>query len=197
MLAACTSLAVAGHLRPAALLLVHRTSRTGPSGSSQLVSVDPVALAGIVVGEICRTVTLVSSPYHWPFEILWIVYWLSILVIIMSFTGLLVLLPNWDTIKARQVCTLICCAVSVLLKVAEWFACLSEIMPFRNAVHGTFCCTGACATPGLHGLFFSVMQAHHKHSRSDDQEMGSVETGSGKLGHFENPGSLKMNGIKV
>ena len=105
--------AVAGPLGPAALLLVHCSSRAAPTRLP--VKVGPPALAGIVIGEICRTVTLVSSPYHWPFEILWIVYWLSILVIIMSFTGLLVLLPNWDTIRARQVrhmCTtpiLLCC----------------------------------------------------------------------------------------
>ena len=132
---------VAVHLRPAALLLgpaalqlVHHLLLPG---SPQLVSVGPPALAGIVIGEICRTVKLVSSPYHWPFEILWIVYWLSILVIIMSFTGLLVLLPNWDTIRARQVrylCTLI-------LLCRHWFTqgCWMFCMPGRNAIQQ--CCT--------------------------------------------------------
>ena len=73
-------------------------------------------------------------------------------------------------------------------------------MPSGKAVHCTIYSTGASAIkqmPELHDLSCSVMQAHHKHSRSDDQEMGSMDTGNGKLGHFENPGTLKMNGIKV
>ena len=73
-------------------------------------------------------------------------------------------------------------------------------MPSSSAVHHAFCSIGVSALPaepGLHDLCYSGMQAHHKHSRSDDQEMGSMEASNGKLGHFENPGSLKMNGIKV
>lgn len=67
--------------------------------------------AALVTSEIVRSVTLVSSPYHWTFEMLWVVYWLTIIALVLFVTWLLVLQP---VRKAKQ-------AAKVYLRILIWY----------------------------------------------------------------------------
>ena len=60
-------------------------------------------LAALGVSEAVRSVTLVSSPYHWTFEMLWVVYWLTIVLLVLGVTWLLVLQPVRSAKRAAKV----------------------------------------------------------------------------------------------
>jgi membrane protein implicated in regulation of membrane protease activity len=60
------------------------------------------SLIGVTVNEVLRTLTLVSTPYHWTFEMLWMTYWLSLIFLIVSVTTLLVWVPVRDSVKAHK-----------------------------------------------------------------------------------------------
>ncbi|DBA84654.1 hypothetical protein WJX77_004977 [Trebouxia sp. C0004] len=52
-----------------------------------------VTIAALGSGEALRSVTLVSTPYHWTFQMLWVMYWLSICLLVCFTTWLLVVQP--------------------------------------------------------------------------------------------------------
>lgn len=59
--------------------------------------------AALVAGEAFRTVTLVSTPYHWTFQLLWVLYWLTICLLVTFTTWLLVVLPVRSAKRAAKV----------------------------------------------------------------------------------------------
>lgn len=52
-----------------------------------------VNLAALGAGEALRSCTLVSTPYHWTFQMLWVMYWLTICLLVICTTWLLVVQP--------------------------------------------------------------------------------------------------------
>lgn len=60
-------------------------------------------VAALVAGEALRTCTLVSTPYHWTFQILWVLYWLTICLLVTTTTWLLAIQPVRSAKKAAKV----------------------------------------------------------------------------------------------
>ena len=66
-----------------------------------------------MAGEALRTCTLVSTPYHWTFQMLWVMYWLTICLLVTFTTWLLVVQPVRSAKRAAKVrCMkqILCCA---------------------------------------------------------------------------------------
>lgn len=61
-----------------------------------------VVVTTLIISEIVRSVTLVSSPYHWTFQMLWVVYWLTITNLVLFVTWLLVVQPVRNAKQAAK-----------------------------------------------------------------------------------------------
>ena len=59
--------------------------------------------AALIAGEALQTCTLVSTPYHWTFQMLWVLYWLTICLLVTITTWLLVVQPVRSAKKAARV----------------------------------------------------------------------------------------------
>lgn len=62
-----------------------------------------LCFAALVAGEALRTCTLVLSPYHWTFHMLWVMYWLTICLLVTITTWLLAIQPVRSAKKAAKV----------------------------------------------------------------------------------------------
>ena len=62
-----------------------------------------------------RTCTLVSTPYHWTFQMLWVMYWLTICLLVTITTWLLAIQPVRSAKRAAKVgLTLVFCCGTTL-----------------------------------------------------------------------------------
>ena len=75
-------------------------------------------VAALIAGEALRTCTLVSTPYHWTFQMLWVLYWLTICLLVTFTTWLLVVQPVRSAkraAKARCTAWTLCMGSATLL----------------------------------------------------------------------------------
>ncbi|KAL3134644.1 hypothetical protein ABBQ32_007654 [Trebouxia sp. C0010 RCD-2024] len=61
-----------------------------------------ITASTLVAGEALRTCTLVSTPYHWTFHMVWVMYWLSICLLVTTTTWLLAIQPVRSAKKAAK-----------------------------------------------------------------------------------------------
>lgn len=80
-------------------LLVKAVKRQQPNTEQDM----SCSVAAVGISEAVRTVTLVSSPYHWTFQMLWVVYWLTITALVLFTTWLLVIQPVHSAKQAAKV----------------------------------------------------------------------------------------------
>lgn len=107
-------------------------------------------VAALVAGEALRTCTLVSTPYHWTFQILWVLYWLTICLLVTTTTWLLAIQPVRSAKKAAKVGppTLAFCCCSTLHARA-----IGHDQPKHREDKGRWC---TCSGVILHGVFPSA-----------------------------------------